>query len=238
MTGKSNSQKAAMPQKPAPATSVRVLLADDHAIVRDGLRAVLEAETGITVVAQVSDGTAALAAILEHQPDVAVLDIQMPGLSGLEVARQVATSGAKTRVVLLSMHKEDAFVRAAIDAGVAGYVVKEDAARELTDAIRAAVRGDVYLSPRVAGAVLQAARKGPGGGGTGSGARAQLTPRERDVLRLLADGLTSKEIAGKLQLSPKTVDGHRTAIMDKLAIRNVAGLVKFAIRNHLTELGE
>ena len=220
-------------QQPAP---LRVLLADDHAIVRDGLRAVLEAEPGISVVAQVSDGPAAVAAIELHKPDVAVLDIQMPGLTGLEVARQVVASGAHTKIVLLSMHKEDAFVRAAVDAGVAGYVVKEDAARELTQAIRAAARGDVYLSPRVAGQVMQAVRAG--GGAAASGARAQLTPRERDVLRLLADGLTSKEIAGKLHLSPKTVDGHRTAIMDKLAIRNVAGLVKFAIRNHLTELGE
>jgi DNA-binding NarL/FixJ family response regulator len=223
-----------MTQKPP--APLRVLLADDHAIVRDGLRAVLEAEPGVSVVAQVSDGPAALAAIEQHKPDVAVLDIQMPGLTGLEVARQVVASGARTKIVLLSMHKEDAFVRAAVDAGVAGYVVKEDAARELTQAIRAAHRGDVYLSPRVAGQVMQAVRAGTGA--AAAGARAQLTPRERDVLRLLADGLTSKEIAGKLNLSPKTVDGHRTAIMDKLAIRNVAGLVKFAIRNHLTGLGE
>jgi DNA-binding NarL/FixJ family response regulator len=223
-----------MTQKQAIQAQLRVLLADDHAIVRDGLRAVLEAEPGVSVVAQVSDGPAALAAIEQHKPDVAVLDIQMPGLTGLEVARQVVASGARTKIVLLSMHKEDAFVRAAVDAGVAGYVVKEDAARELTQAIRAAARGDVYLSPRVAGQVMQAVRSGA----PAAGARAQLTPRERDVLRLLADGLTSKEIAGKLHLSPKTVDGHRTAIMDKLAIRNVAGLVKFAIRSHLTELGE
>jgi DNA-binding NarL/FixJ family response regulator len=214
---------------------VRVLLADDHAIVRDGLRAVLASVKDFEVVAQESDGDAALKAILRLKPDVAVLDIQMPILSGLEVARRLFAEQASTRVVLLSMHKEEAFVRAAVDAGVAGYVVKEDAARELTDAIRAAVRGDVYLSPRVAGLVVNAVRRNqqrePEGRGT-------LTPRERDVLRLLADGLTSKEIASRLNLSPKTVDGHRTAIMDKLSIRNVAGLVKFAIRNHLTGLDE
>jgi DNA-binding NarL/FixJ family response regulator len=226
------------PKKAAEVTEanrVRVLLADDHAIVRDGLRAVLASVKDFEVVAQESDGDAALKAILRLQPDVAVLDIQMPILSGLEVARRLFAEQASTRVVLLSMHKEEAFVRAAVDAGVSGYVVKEDAARELTDAIRAAVRGDVYLSPRVAGLVVNAVRRGhqrePEGRGT-------LTPRERDVLRLLADGLTSKEIASRLNLSPKTVDGHRTAIMDKLSIRNVAGLVKFAIRNHLTGLDE
>ena len=224
-----------MAHTPKPVAAVRVLLADDHAIVRDGLRAVLEAEKDFEVIGQESDGEAALKSIQTHAPDVAVLDIQMPGLTGLEVARRLSTEGSKTRVVLLSMHKEDAFVRAAVDAGVSGYVVKEDAARELTDAIRAAMRGDVYLSPRVAGHLVQAVRRGNAEGREGKN---PLTPRERDVLRLLADGLTSKEIAAELKLSPKTVDGHRTAIMDKLAIRNVAGLVKFAIRNHLTGLDE
>ncbi|MBS2025512.1 MAG: response regulator transcription factor [Deltaproteobacteria bacterium] len=213
---------------------VRVLLADDHAIVRDGLRAVLAGDKEFEVIAQESDGQAALETIQKLKPHVAVLDIQMPGLTGLEVARRLTTEGSSTRVVLLSMHREDAFVRAAVDAGVAGYVVKEDAARELTDAIKAAVRGDVYLSPRVAGQLVQAVRRGPGQ----AEIKTSLTPRERDVLRLLADGFTSKEIAARLKLSPKTVDGHRTAIMDKLAIRTVAGLVKFAIRNHLTGLDE
>lgn len=211
---------------------MRVLLADDHAIVREGLRVVLSTEDDIEVVAEESDGEKALEAIRRLKPDVAVLDIRMPGLTGIEVARKLNEDGALTSVVLLSMHKEESFVQAAMDAGVGGYVVKEDAARELIDAVRAVGRGDVYLSPRIAGSVVQALRRGP------PPKAPHLTPRERDVVRLLAEGLTSKEIAARLDLSPKTVDGHRAAIMDKLAIRSVAGLVKYAIRNHLTGLDD
>jgi two-component system, NarL family, response regulator LiaR len=209
-----------------------LMLADDHAIVREGLKVVLAAQADLRIVAEESDGERALAAIRAHRPDVAVLDIQMPGLTGIEVARKLAGDGSLTSVVLLSMHKDASFVQAALDAGVEGYVVKEDAARELIDAIRAVARGDVYLSPRIAGSVVQALRRGP------PQKVPQLTPRERDVVRLLSEGLTSKEIAQRLDLSPKTVDGHRAAIMDKLGIRSVAGLVKYAIRNHLTGLDD
>ncbi len=209
---------------------IRVLLADDHAIVREGLRAVLSSEADVEVVAVESDGDRALASIRSLKPDVAVLDIRMPGLTGIEVARKLNEDDALTSVVLLSMHKEESFVQAAMDAGVGGYVVKEDAARELLDAVRAVGRGDVYLSPRVAGSLVQALRRGP------PPKVPNLTPRERDVVRLLSEGLTSKEIASRLDLSPKTVDGHRAAIMEKLGIRSVAGLVKYAIRNHLTNL--
>ncbi len=211
--------------------TIRVLLADDHGIVRDGLRAVLSKEPGLEVVGEEADGEAALAAIERLQPDVAVLDVQMPKLTGIEVARKLSAQ-AHTSVVLLSMHKEDSFVQAAMLAGAAGYVVKEDAARELTDAIRAVARGDTYLSPRVAASVVGAMKRGP------SHPVPQLTPRERDVVRLLAEGLTSKEIATNLGTAPKTVDGHRSAIMEKLGIHSVAGLVKYAIRNHLTGLDE
>lgn len=212
--------------------SLRVILADDHAIVREGLRAVLNGESSIEVVAEESDGERALDAIARLRPEVAVLDIRMPGLSGIEVARKLNEDGIATAVVLLSMHKEESFVQSAMDAGVGGYVVKEDAARELIDAVHAVARGDVYLSPRIAGSVVQALRRGP------VTKSANLTPRERDVVRLLSEGLTSKEIASRLDLSPKTVDGHRATIMDKLGIRSVAGLVKYAIRNHLSGLDE
>jgi DNA-binding NarL/FixJ family response regulator len=213
---------------------IRVLLADDHGIVRDGLRAVLSAERDFLVVAEEADGAAALAAIERLAPDVAVLDVQMPGLTGIEVARKLKDK-SRTSVVLLSMHREESFVQAALLAGARGYVVKEDAARELTDAIRAVARGDTYLSPRVAGFVVGALRSAQAGGPAAQ--EPQLTPRERDVVRLLAEGLTSKEIAQKLEMAPKTVDGHRSAIMEKLGIHSVAGLVKYALRHHLADLG-
>ncbi len=211
---------------------MRVLLADDHAIVREGLRAVLSSQADIEICAETSDGEQALESIRAMRPDVAVLDIQMPGLTGIEIARKVNEEGVLTSIVLLSMHKEEGFVQAAVEAGVAGYVVKEDAARELIDAVRAAARGDVFLSPRIAGSVVSALRRGP------PAKTPRLTPRERDVVRLLSQGLTSKEIGAHLKVTAKTIDGHRAAIMDKLGIRSVAGLVKYAIRNHLTGIDD
>jgi DNA-binding NarL/FixJ family response regulator len=208
--------------------AIRVFLADDHAIVRDGLRAVLAAETGMEVVGEEPDGQSALEAILRLQPDVAVLDVQMPRLTGIEVAQKLAGQ-SRTQVVLLSMHKAASFVQAALHAGASGYLVKEDAARELTSAIRAVVRGDTYLSPRVAGGVVAALRGRD---------KHHLTVREVDVLRLLAEGLTSKEIGTRLGMSPKTVEGHRAAIMVKLDIHSVAGLVKYAVKHQLTGLDE
>jgi DNA-binding NarL/FixJ family response regulator len=210
--------------------AIRVFLADDHAIVRDGLRAVLSAEKDLEVVGEEPDGARALAAIERLAPDVAVLDVEMPGLSGIEVAEKL-NGQAKTLVILLSMHKAPSFVQAALKAGAAGYLVKEDAARELTAAIRAAVRGDTYLSPRIAGAAVAALR-------SRSGKEPHLTPRESDVVRLLCEGLTSKEIGARLGMAPKTVEGHRAAIMEKLDIHSVAGLVKYALRHDLTRLDE
>ena len=203
---------------------LRLLLADDHAILRAGLRSLLSAEKDFEVVAEQEDGAAALLAIERLKPDVAVLDVEMPGLSGIEITRRLNQADSLTSVVVLSMHKEAAFVRAAIEAGVLGYVVKQDAAGELIDAIRAAAKGELYVSPRVAGAALRAPE------------RSRLTPRESDVVRLLAAGKSSKEIAEELKLSAKTVDGYRSAIMEKLGIHSVAGLVKYALRNQLTTL--
>ena len=209
---------------------MRVLLADDHPVVREGLKAILSAERDITVVACEADGESAVQSVRRLKPDVAVLDIQMPGMSGLEAARRLNGEKCGTHVVILSLHKDELDVQSAIAAGVSGYVVKDDAAAELVGAVRAATRGDFYFSPRLSASVVQALRHGP------TSTAGKLTPRERDVLQLLAEGLRSKEIAGRLDLSTKTVEGHRAALMDKLEIRSVAGLVKYALRHRLAEL--
>ncbi|MBS2020926.1 MAG: response regulator transcription factor [Deltaproteobacteria bacterium] len=208
---------------------MRVLLADDHPVVRAGIKAVLAAQNDIEVVAVEADGESALQRIRQLKPEVAVLDISMPGLSGIEVARQLNEDESQTALVMLSLHKTEMDVQAAIEAGVSGYVVKDAAAEELVEAIRSAARGTVWISPSVSGAMVNALRRGPQH-------TAQITSREREVLRLLADGLRSKEIAAKLDVSPKTIEGHRAALMSKLQIRSVAGLVKYAIRNHLTSV--
>ena len=209
---------------------MRVLLADDHPVVREGLKAILAAERDLQVVACDPDGEAALSSARRLHPDVAVVDLQMPGLSGLEVARRLQQDKSPSRVVILSLHKDERDVQAAVAAGVSGYVVKDDAASELVGAIRAAGRGEFYFSPGLSASVAKAVRSG------GLPPAEQLTARERDVLRLLAEGLRSKEIAARLLLSTKTVEGHRAALMDKLEVRSIAGLVKYALRHRLADL--
>jgi DNA-binding NarL/FixJ family response regulator len=206
-----------------PGMRLRVLVADDHPILLAGVKAALGAEPDLEVVGEQSDGPGALQGILDTRPDVAVLDVDMPLMSGIEVARKLADRSAPTAIVVLSMHPEQAFVRAALEAGVCGYVVKQDAAHDLVQAIRAAALGQVFVSARVA---LPAS-------GNRGGERPHLSPRERDVVRLIAQGLSSKQIAFELGLTPKTVEGYRSAIMEKLDIHSVAGLVKYAIREHL-----
>ncbi|GIW72556.1 MAG: oxygen regulatory protein NreC [Planctomycetota bacterium] len=210
--------------------SIRIVVADDHGIIRDGLAAVLAGEADIEIVAGCRDGESAYRAILEHRPEVAVLDISMPGTTGIDVCRRVRDEGLRTAVVLLSMHEDLATVREGLEAGASGYVLKDAAASELIRAVRTVAAGDIYLSPSVSSSVVDALRAGS------EAPPPALSPRERDVLRLLADGLASKEIASRLGISRRTVDGHRAAIMHKLNIHNVPGLVKYAIRHRLTEL--
>ncbi len=210
---------------------MRLLLADDHPVVRTGLRAVLAGEADMQVVGEEADGLRALEEIRRLQPDVAILDIQMPGLSGIEVARRLQSEPAnKSKLVVLSLHKEEVDLHSALDAGVSAYVVKDDAATELVEAIRASMRGEMYVSPRLTSSLVRALRKGDA---TPAGT---LTQREREVLQLLADGMRSKEIAAQLGLSTKTVESYRGTLMEKLGIRSVAGLVKYALKHRLTTL--
>jgi DNA-binding NarL/FixJ family response regulator len=203
---------------------IRVVLADDHALVRDGLRAVLAREPDIQVVGEAADGRDALRVAEVARPDVAVLDLSMPLLNGLDVARQLVARERGPRAILITMHAEDRYVLDALRAGVRGYVLKKQAAADLVRAIREVADGRVYLSPGVGAAVADAIRTG------GPGPEDRLTPREREVLQLVAEGKTTKEIAAILSVSVKTADAHRTRLMQKLDIHDIAGLTRYAIR--------
>ena len=204
---------------------IRVLLADDHVLVREGLRALLTKETGIQVVAEAGDGHDALRAARETRPDVAAMDLSMPLLNGLEAARQMAAWEQPPRVVLLTVHAEDRYVLEAIRAGVRGYVLKKQAAADLVRAIREVSGGGVYLSPGISAAVVEAVRSPQ------TPKEEPLTAREREVLQLVAEGKTTKEIAVLLRVSVKTADAHRTRLMQKLDIHDIAGLTRYAIRH-------
>jgi two-component system, NarL family, response regulator NreC len=206
---------------------IRILLAEDHVMVRQGLRALLEQE-GMAVIGEASDGQEALRIAQEQHPDVAVLDIGMPHMNGLETARRLREALPQTKVVLLTMHTEDPYILEAMQAGAVGYVLKTQAALDLVQAIRDAFQGEIYLSPRVSRTVVTAYLT-----------RSDLPPdpltsREREVLQLIAEGETTKEIAWRLGLSAKTVESHRIKLMRKLDIHETATLVRYAIRRGLT----
>jgi two-component system nitrate/nitrite response regulator NarL len=210
---------------------IRVLVADDHAIVRTGIRHVLETEPGFSVVGEASNGSEALALALELRPDVAVLDISMPGVSGLQTAAELRRQLPETRIVVLSMHDNTEYVLESLRVGVHGYLLKDSAAAELGGAIRAVCRGESFFSPPVArqlGAVVRGEiARGP------AGALAQLTARERQVLIGVARGQTNKEIAQELGISHRTVESHRESLMRKLDVYTVAGLTKVALEEGL-----
>jgi two-component system, NarL family, response regulator NreC len=203
---------------------IRVVVADDHALVRDGLRAVLAQERDIEVVGEASDGREALSVTERTKPDVVLVDLSMPLLNGLDVARQLAARDGGPRTILITMHVEDRYVLDALRAGVRGYVLKKQAAADVVRAIREVDAGRVYLSPGVGGAVADAIRTGK------PVPEERLTLREREVLQLVAEGKTTKEIAGILNVSVKTADAHRTRLMQKLDIHDIAGLTRCAIR--------
>ncbi len=207
---------------------IRVILADDHDIVRQGLRAVLEKEH-IEVLGEASDGLEAIRLIQELLPEVAVLDLDMPGLDGLAVLREAARLSPKTRTVILTRHMEEPYAVEALRVGARGYVLKTQASTDLVAAIRHVDRGEVYLSPKISKSVVEAYlanTDGPNG---------KLSVRERQVLLLVGEGHSTKKIAALLGISVKTADTHRTKVMDKLNIHQTAGLVRYAIRNGLVE---
>jgi DNA-binding NarL/FixJ family response regulator len=204
---------------------MRVLLADDHTLVRAGIRSLLEAMDNVEVVAESGDGREALELIGKHRPDVALLDIGMPGLSGLEVAKRAADESPRTKVVILSMHADATYVTQALRAGVAGYLLKGAAVSELPLAFQAVMRGETYLTPKVSRSVVEGFLRD-----TEPVPVEGLTARQREILQLIAEGHSTKEIARILEVSVKTVETHRTRLMDRLDIHDVPGLVRFAIR--------
>jgi DNA-binding NarL/FixJ family response regulator len=212
----------------------RVLLVDDHDVVRAGLRSALEALPDMEVVGEAGDGRTALALVRHLSPQVVLMDISMPELNGLDTTRQVIAEGCGTKVITVSMHADRQWVSEVLRAGASGYVLKNTAVEELRAAIRAVMAGKVYLSPAIAGVVVQDyVRHVPD---RARGPFDTLTPREREVLQLLAEGKTSKEMAAALNVSAKTVEMHRGQIMTKLGIHTVAELTKLAIREGLTAL--
>ncbi len=212
--------------------SIRVILADDQAMVRQGIRLLLEREEGIRVLAEAADGREAVRLARELQPDVAVLDLAMPLLNGLDAAREIRHHVPLTKTILLTVHAEDRRVMEALRVGINGYVLKTQPPGELAHAIQEVARGAIYLSPGFSRAVVDAylaAEHAPAGRLPGE----RLTPRERQVLQLVAEGKTTKEIAAILGVSVKTSESHRTRVMHKLGIHTAAGLVRYAIREGL-----
>ncbi|HUO20149.1 MAG TPA: response regulator transcription factor [Steroidobacteraceae bacterium] len=212
-------------------TPVTVFVADDHAIVRDGLVAHLSAQPDLLVVGTARNGREAVREILAQAPRVAILDISMPELDGLEATRQILAGCPEVRIIILSMHGGAQHIFQALEAGVRGYLLKESAGSEIIEAIRTVQSGRRYLSPRVAEIVAE-----------NVGTRAAASPleslsrREREILKLVADGHSSAAIGAKLHLSPKTVDSYRSRMMQKLHLSDLAGVIKFAIQHGLTSL--
>ena len=207
--------------------TANLLLADDHPLFREGLRALLPREE-FAVVAEASDGRNAIRLAQRHQPDIAVVDVSMPGLNGVDATREVLRVAPRARIVILSMHRENPYVIEALRAGARGYVLKTQTAVELLGALRDVARGEVYVPQEYWRAIVEAQQHDSSG-------RELLSPREREVLQLIAEGMTTKGIAATLNISFKTAESHRSRIMSKLEIHETAGLVRYAIRNRLIE---
>ncbi len=212
---------------------MRILLVEDHQIVREGLRALLEREPGFTVVAEAGDGRTAVDLAAREGPDVVVMDVAMPGLNGIDATKQILANAPLTRVIALTMSADKRYVVAMLSAGASGYVLKSAAAQELIRAIHEVAAGNRYLGVAVSGVVIDALVQKPEREPTSGAA---LSDREREVLQLLAEGRTSKEIATALHVAVSTIETHRRQIMSKLGLRSVAELTKYAVREGLTSV--
>jgi DNA-binding NarL/FixJ family response regulator len=214
--------------------TMRILLADDHKIIREGLKSLLEKQSDMQVVQEVRDGASAVHESEKLRPDIVIMDIGMPGLNGIEATRQIISRVSGVKVVALSMHSEKRFVVEMLKAGASGYLLKDCAFEELVSAIRTVSTGQIYLSQRVTGFVVDHYLRNPSR--NCSSAYSILSAREREVLQLLAEGNTTKKIALLLKVSTKTVEAHRKQIMKKLGIESIAELTKYAIKEGITSL--
>ena len=208
---------------------IRILLSDDHAVVRRGFQMILAEQSDMEIVGEAANGREALELAAKLKPDVVVMDVAMPELNGIEATRRMAENAPHARVLALSMHKDSVYVRETLRAGARGYLLKDSVAADLVSAVRAVAAGEGYLSPAVSDAVLDDYRR------HATNPIDLLTSREREVLQMLAEGKTNKEIAGILNLSVYTVDAHRGRIMEKLNVHSINELVRFAVRNGLID---
>jgi DNA-binding NarL/FixJ family response regulator len=219
-------------------TPYRIVLADDHPLVREGLRRIIDERSGMKVVGEAADGLGLLAILKELSPDLVVLDISMPHLRGIEALHEISTLYPATKVLVLTMHKNTAYLREAMSAGAHGYLLKEDAFAELFNAVESIRLGKTYVSPRLSEEVMAEWSRGMRPDASPQPEIDPLTPRERQVLKLIAEGKTSREIADLLFISVRTAEHHRTNIMDKLNLRRAADLVQYAIRKgYLSDQG-
>ena len=212
---------------------IRILLADDHTLVRDGLRMVLDSEPDLSVIAEAGDGAEALRIALGEDVDLAILDVAMPTMTGLQVARELQARRPEIKVLMLSMHDNEQYFFEALKAGASGYVLKSGANRDLVEACRAAMRGEPFLYPAALTALIRDILERADA--DGQAPRDLLTPREQDVVKLIAEGHTSDEIAATLSIAKKTVERHRSNVLDKLGMRNRVDLTRYAIRRGLVE---
>jgi DNA-binding NarL/FixJ family response regulator len=212
---------------------IRVVIADDHKIFREGIRQLLQSHGEVEVVSEADNGRAAVALVRQLQPEVVIMDVSMNGLNGVEATRQIASAGLATKVLALSMHDDRSFVRRMLQAGADGYLLKDCSLEELVQAVQTVSKGMSYISPKITGVVIEAFKETSA---VASEEDIPLTPREREVLQLLAEGRSTKQIASDLGVSVKTVESHRRQIMVKLGMHSIAQLTKYAIRHGMTTL--
>ena len=217
--------------------TLRVVVADDHEVVRKGLRSILEEQPGWEVTGEASDGREAVDKVKTLRPDVSVVDVGMPGLNGLEATRQMLRNDPQTRVLILTMHESDPLIREVLDAGARGYLLKSDASRDLVSAVDAIRKNKTYFTARVAQMVLDGyLDKKPRAAVESDVPSSRLTPRQREIVQLLAEGKSSKEVAVTLNISVKTAETHRANIMRRLELHSVSELVRYAVKNQIIEV--